>query len=80
MKTKIWRGTGLLSEKTEVLYAELNDAHRERLCFTQFSTRMAAWLLLTFFICLHDQLSSIRSTSRSKEYRCLKNCDSSVRP
>ena len=27
-------------------------------CFTQFSTRMAAWLLLTFFICLHIQLSS----------------------
>ena len=30
-------------------------------CFTQFSTRMAAWLLLTFFICLHNQLSSIDS-------------------
>ena len=26
---------------------------------TQFSTGMARWLLLTFFICLHNQLSSI---------------------
>ena len=26
----------------------LNDTHREKLCFTQFSARMAAWLLLTF--------------------------------
>ena len=28
---------------------DLNDAHSEKLCFTQFSTRMAAWHLLTFF-------------------------------
>ena len=28
-------------------------------CFTQFSTGMAGWLLLIFFICLHNQLSSI---------------------
>ena len=34
----------------------------EKLCFIQFSTRMANWLLLTFFICLHNQLSSIHST------------------
>ena len=27
-------------------------------CFTQFSTRMAVALLLTFFRCLHNQLSS----------------------
>ena len=32
----------------------------EKLCFTtQVITRMAAWLLLTFFLCLHNQLSSI---------------------
>ena len=30
-------------------------------CFTQFSTGMAGWLLLTFFICLHNQLRSIQS-------------------
>ena len=37
----------------------VNGTHREKLCFTQFSIRMAAWLLLTFSICLHNQLSSI---------------------
>ena len=31
----------------------INDTHREKLCFTQFGTRMAVWLFLTFFICLH---------------------------
>ena len=34
---------------------------------------MAAWLLLTFLICLHNQLSSIHYVPRIKEYRCLKN-------
>ena len=50
-----------------------NDTHREQLCFTQFSTRMAGWLFLIFFIYLHNQLSSIHSISTYKEYRCLKN-------
>ena len=27
-----------------------NDTHREKLCFTQFSTTMAAWLLLTLLL------------------------------
>ena len=43
--------------------------------FTQFSTRMATWLLLTFFVTgLHNQLSSIHSITRTriKEYICLK--------
>ena len=39
----------------------------------QFSTRMAAWLLLTFFICLHNQLSLCVLLSFIKEYKCLKN-------
>ena len=30
-------------------------------CFTQFTTGMAAWLLLTFLVCSHNQLSSILS-------------------
>ena len=30
-------------------------------CFTQFSTGVAGWLLLIFFICLDNQLSSIYS-------------------
>ena len=44
----------------------LNDTLRKKLCFTQFSTRMAAWLLLIFFICLHNQLSPIHSITRIK--------------
>ena len=38
-----------------------NDINREKLCFTEFSTRMAAWLLLTFSIRLQNQLSSLHS-------------------
>ena len=50
-----------------------NDTHREKLYFTQISTRMAALLLLTFFICLHIHLIFIYILlSLSKEYRCLK--------
>ena len=40
----------------------INDTHKEKLCFTLFSRRMAARLLLTFFVCLHNQLSSTHST------------------
>ena len=36
-----------------------HDTHREKLCYIQFSIRMAGWLLLTIFICLRNQLSSI---------------------
>ena len=39
----------------------LNNTQWEKLCFSPFSTKMAAWLLLTFFICLHNQLGSIYS-------------------
>ena len=28
----------------------LNDTQWEKLCFSLFSTKMAAWLLLTFFM------------------------------
>ena len=46
----------------------------EKNCFIQFSTRMAGWLLPTFFICLHNQLSSItHSIITYQEHRCLKN-------
>ena len=39
-----------------------------------FSLRMAAWLLLTFFIRLHNQLSSVHSiVTGIKEDKCLKN-------
>ena len=46
---------------------------RKDWCFTQFSTGMAGWLLLIFFICLHNQLSSIHSISTFYQYRCLEN-------
>ena len=36
----------------------------ENCCFTQFSIRVVAWLLLNFFVCLQNQLSSILSTVR----------------
>ena len=45
----------------------LNDTRREKVFFIQLSTRMAGWLLLTFFKCLHNQLSSfMHSTTRIK--------------
>ena len=47
-------------------FRHLNDTRREKLCFIQFSTRMAGWLLLTFFICLDKK-------SFHYQYRCLKN-------
>ena len=45
----------------DVITFEINDTHREKLSFSPFSTRMAAWLSLIFFACLHIQLSSIHS-------------------
>ena len=36
-----------------------NDTHMEKLCFIQFSARIAGWLLLNFLLCLHNQISSI---------------------
>ena len=51
----------------------INDTNRKKLSFNQFSTRMAAWLLLIFFICLRNQLNSIHTVTHIKEYRCLKN-------
>ena len=33
----------------------------KKLCYVQFSTRMTAWLLRTFFICSHNQLSYVPS-------------------
>ena len=45
------------------LSISFNNTHREKLCFTQFGTRMTAWLLSDLFhICLRNrdnQLSSI---------------------
>ena len=42
-------------------------------CFTQFSTRMAAWLLLIFFIRLHNRNWFYTFHTRIIQNRCLKN-------
>ena len=39
-----------------------NDTHRNKLCFIQFSIRMAGWLPLTIVICLRNQLGFSTST------------------
>ena len=49
---------------------------RKDLCFTQFSTGMAVCLLLSFFICLHNQLSSVHSIITTQMF---EKCDSSNR-
>ena len=61
------------SEQKQQAIIKINNTHREKLCFAQFITKRAARLLLTFFICLHYQLSSIHSINTYWEYRCLKN-------
>ena len=54
------------TSKMKHLVRKVNDTHKEKLCFTLFSTKMAAWLLLIFFVCLHNQLSSIHFITRIK--------------
>ena len=40
----------------------VNDTHRENLCKTcEKFIEIQGWLLLMFFICLHNQLSSFNS-------------------
>ena len=39
----------------------LNDTHMEELDSVQKFIEIQGWLLLTFFICLHKQLSSFNS-------------------
>ena len=59
--------------KNILKFSRFNDTHKQKVRFTQFSTSMAAWLLLTFLVCLYNQLSSTHSVITIKEYRCLKN-------
>ena len=47
-----------------------NDTHRENCVLLNLAKELIeveAWLLLTFLLCFHNQLSHI------KNYRCLKN-------
>ena len=58
----------------ETNFPSFNNTRSEKFCFIQFSTGMAGWLLLTFLICLYNQLSStIHSIITYQDYRCLKN-------
>ena len=41
-----------------------NDTHRENLSFTQFSTRIVGWLLLTFFIIFTQSVKFYTSNTR----------------
>ena len=65
---------GLIGKLTKV-----NDTHKGKLCFTQFSTKTAAWLLLTLFICLHNQLSFLNSIITYYRVQMFEKCDSSYR-
>ena len=44
-----------------VLIKEINDTHMEELDSVQKFIEIQGWLLLTFFICLHNQLSPFNS-------------------
>ena len=50
----VWKFNNSLLFNTDLV----NDTHREKL-FYSIQYKMAGWLLLTFLICLHRQLSSI---------------------
>ena len=59
IKTNVCWVTAMKVSTYAFHYCLFNNTHKEKLHFTQISTRMAAWVLLAFFICLHNQLSSI---------------------
>ena len=51
----------------------------KNLCFAGFSTKfieIQGWLLLTFFICLHSQLSSFNSIIVQMSEKCVHQIDS----
>ena len=50
-------GVSILCNRTHG--CDLNDTHREKLCYIQFNKRMAGCLVLNLLICLHNQLSFI---------------------
>ena len=58
-------GKGKTCSGPKKLMPLLNDTHREKLCFNsvQEFIEIEPWLLLTFFICLHNQSSSTRDSS-----------------
>ena len=75
--TKIYWGTGFAaSDVFHILLTQsINDTHMEELVLVQKFIEIQVWLLLTFFICLHDQLSSFNSII----VQMSEKCDSSNR-
>ena len=57
----------------------LEDTHREKICFTQFSTRMDAWLLLTFSLCVHKSVKFYTFHYTHYRVQMFEKCDSSNR-
>ena len=57
----------------------VNDTHREKLCFTQFSIRMAVWLILTVLISFHNQFKNVIHQIDSKNEQLLLSAIFTVR-
>ena len=58
------KGSELLKGREDLFKNSLNVVFTGKgWCFTQSSTGIVGWLLLIFFIGLHNQLSSIHSIS-----------------
>ena len=57
----------------------INDTHRKKLCFTQFSKRLLKQKLGDFwpFSCLHNQVSSIHSIATYQSLQMFAKGDSS---
>ena len=70
---------GQASEKIKNNYKLYLTTLTEKSFFTQFSTRTFAWLLLTFFKCLHNQLSSMHSIITYSRVQMFEKSDSSNR-
>ena len=58
-----------INQHTDLNKCIINDTHMEELDSVQKFIEKQGWLLLTFFICLHNQLIPLILLS----YRCLKN-------
>ena len=50
-----------INQHTDLNKCIINDTHMEELDSVQKFIEKQGWLLLTFFICLHNQLSSFNS-------------------
>ena len=75
-----------LSKRDETIFSYENQVCnltiltcKKNLCFAEFSTKfikIKGWLLLTFFICLHNQLSSFNSITVQMSEKRVHQIDS----